>query len=275
MDEARRVMARVEFVALLVVLSAGAAAQNGRVVRGTVSDGSAQPVGGVAIIAGTRSVTSDDSGRFRVDAPHRDKLVLDFKRVGFLPTRFTLEAGGDTTLDVLLLPTINQIPGVEVTASRDPAMTLRGFEERMRERRRGAGAGHFITAREIESNLATRTTQIVSNIPSIVVRRLADDHFGIFGKTGGAAECPAIVYLDGIRLGALTETRTDRRGRVIVQRDAAVPIDQYVTPGEIAGVEVYARGMFAPPQFQPPGDPTASKCAIVVFWTKHGGSSRR
>jgi len=164
-------MARVEFVALLVVLSAGAAAQNGRVVRGTVSDGSAQPVGGVAIIAGTRSVTSDDSGRFRVDAPHRDKLVLDFKRVGFLPTRFTLEAGGDTTLDVLLLPTINQIPGVEVTASRDPAMTLRGFEERMRERQRGAGAGHFITAREIESNLATRTTQIVSNIPSIVVRR--------------------------------------------------------------------------------------------------------
>lgn len=238
-----------------------------------MTDGGAQPVAGVAIVAGLRTVTSDDSGRFRLEAPHRDKLVLEFKRVGFLPTRFTLDAGGDTTLDVLLLATVNRIAGMDVTANRNPAMTMQGFEERMRERQRGAGAGHFITAKEIEASVPTRTTQVVENVPSIVVRRIADDHFGIFGKTG-SVECPAIVYLDGVRLGALTETKMDRRGRVIVQRDAAAPIDQYVTPAEIAGVEVYARGMFAPPQFQPPGDPTAGKCAIVVFWTKHGGAPR-
>lgn len=266
-------MLRFIIAIMLLGVATGVAAQGSRVVRGTVTDAGAQPVRGVSIVAGTRTATSDDSGRFSLQAPHRDKIVLDFKRVGFLPTRFTLEAGGDTTLEVLLLATVNQITGVEVTANRDPAMTLRGFEERMRERQRGAGAGHFITVREIEASIPMRTTQIVGNIPSIVVRRLADDHFGIFGKSG-SAECPAIVYLDGIRLGAITETRTDRRGRVIIQRDAAVPIDQYVTPGEIAGVEVYARGMFAPPQFQPPGDPMATKCAIVVFWTKHGGSSR-
>ena len=264
---------RLGGAALLVGVATSVAAQSGRIVRGTVSDGGAQPVAGVSIVAGTRSATSDDSGHFRLDAPHRDKLVLEFKRVGFLPTRFTLEAGGDTTLEVLLLATVNRIAGMDVTANRDPALTLRGFEERMRERQRGAGAGHFITAKEIEASIPTLATQVVANIPSIVVRRLTDDHFGIFGKTG-SVECPAIVYLDGVRLGALTETKTDRRGRVIIQRDAAVPIDQYVTPSEIAGVEVYARGMFAPPQFQPPGDPTASKCAIVVFWTKHGGTPR-
>ncbi len=264
---------RIGVAALLVGVGTSVAAQSGRVVRGTVTDGGAQPVAGVSILAGSRSVTSDDSGHFRLEAPHRDKLVLDFKRVGFLPTRFTLEGGGDTTLEVLLLATANRIAGVEVTAVRDLAIPLRGFEERMRERQRGAGTGHFITSSEIEASLPTRATQIVANVPSIVVRRMADDHFGIFGKTG-AVECPAIVYLDGVRLGAVTETKTDRRGRLIVQRDAAVPIDQYVTPVEIAGVEVYARGMLAPPQFQPPGDPTAGKCAIVVFWTKHGGSSR-
>jgi hypothetical protein len=259
--------------ALLAAAATHAAAQGGRVVRGTVRDAGSKPVRGVSIAAGTRTTTSDDSGRFALEAPHRDKLVLDFKRVGFLPSRFTLDAGGDTTLDVLRLATVNQIAGMDVTANRDPAMTLRGFEERMRERQRGAGAGHFITAKEIEASTPTRATQVVGNVPSIVVRRIADDHFGIFGKSG-SAECPAIVYLDGIRLGALTETRTDRRGRVVIQRDAAVPVDQYVTPAEIAGVEVYARGMFAPPQFQPPGDPMATKCAIVVFWTKHGGRSR-
>ena len=264
---------RIGVAALLVGVGTSAGAQTGRIVRGTVTDGSAHPVGGVVVATGPRSVTSDDSGRFRLEVSHRDKLVLDFKHVGFLPTRFTLEAGGDTTLEVLLLAAVNRIAGMDVTANRDPAMTLRGFEERMRERQRGAGAGHFITAKEIEASIPTRATQVVENVPSIVVRRIADDHFGIYGKTG-SIECPAIVYLDGVRLGALTETRTDRRGRVIIQRDAAVPIDQYVTPAEIAGVEVYARGMFAPPQFQPPGDPTAAKCAIVVFWTKHGGSSR-
>ena len=265
---------RIGVAALLVGVGTSAGAQTGRIVRGTVTDGAANPVAGVVVATGPRNVTSDDSGRFRLDVSHRDKLVLDFKRVGFLPTRFTLEAGGDTTVEVLLLPAVNRIAGMDVTANRDPAMTLHGFEERMRERQRGAGAGHFITANEIESSIPTRASQVVANVPSILVRRLSDDHFGIFGKTGGAAECPATIYLDGVRLGALTETKTDRRGRVIIQRDAAVPIDQYVTPAEIAGVEVYARGMFAPPQFQPPGDPAAAKCAIVVFWTKHGGSSR-
>lgn len=251
------------------VPASAVAAQSGRVVRGTVTDGSAQFIPAVSVMVGNRSATTDDSGRFRLELPHRDKIVLDFRRVGFLPTRYALDAGGDTSLTVLLLPTVNRLEGVDVTAKRDPAITLQGFEQRMRERQRGAGAGHFITAAEIEASIPSRTTQVVANLPSIVVRRMSDDHFGIFGKVG-SVECPAIVYLDGVRLGALTETKTDRRGRVVVQRDAAVPIDQYVTPGEIAGVEVYARGMFAPPQFQPPGDPTAAKCAIVVFWTKHG-----
>ena len=42
------------------------------------------------------------------------------------------------------------------------------------------------------------------------------------------------------------------------------------TQAEAAGVEIYPRGIMAPPQFLPPGDPNASRCAVVVFWTKHG-----
>ena len=68
--------------------------------------------------------------------------------------------------------------------------------------------------------------------------------------------------------GALQAMR-DRRGRLVTAGETT-EIDEYVDPAEIAGVEVYSRGMLAPPQFVPPGDRTAASCAIVVFWTKHG-----
>jgi hypothetical protein len=138
----------------------------------------------------------------------------------------------------------------------------------MLDRKRGAGSGHFITAKDIEASPVTRASQVVENIPSIIVRRVDLDRYAIFGRMVGGGECPATVYLDGVRLSG-GDLMTVRRGRSTSTRDAGAPIDQYVTPPEIAGVEVYARGAFAPPQFQPPADAAALKCAIVVFWTKH------
>jgi hypothetical protein len=85
----------------------------------------------------------------------------------------------------------------------------------------------------------------------------------------GGAECPATVYLDGVHIPGNGETIRDRRGRVVSTREYGAPIDQLVDPSQIAGVEVYARGVFAPPQFHPPGDERVLRCAIVAFWTKH------
>jgi hypothetical protein len=238
-----------------------------RVIRGMVIDVRDQPIPAVAVVAsGGAAAITDDSGRFRLEIPHRDKVVFDVRRLGYMPSRVGLVPGGDTTLSVLLLPSAQPLPAMNVTGRDGRALSLIGFEQRMLERQRGAGTGHFITAKEIDGMAATRASQVVEATPSILVRRTRDrfgssNNFTIYGKgVGRSGECPATVYLDGIRLNGA--------GRVVGTRDA-VSIDDYVTPNEIAGVEIYARGALAPVQFQPASDASALLCAIVVFWTKH------
>jgi hypothetical protein len=262
---------------LLAFAAVRAADAQPRWIRGVVLDNRDQPiVAAVVIAAGGAGAITDDSGRFRVEIPHRDRITFDVRRVGFMPSRMTLLAGGDTAIAVLLLPSVQQVTGVSVTAPAMRPAALDGFERRMGERRRGAGTGHFITAADIEKMGVYRTTQALQNLPSITVRRVTlDGRYLIFGRTGVGGECPATVFLDGIRLGG-TDGPIQRRSvrstnRDVASRDGGTAIDEYTTPQEIAGIEVYPRALLAPPQFQPPvADSRAAHCAIVVVWTKHG-----
>lgn len=279
MARTRRHFDRLLLVAIGLAASAiEMAAQRGtaaRVIDGTTVDTRDRPIPFVNLaVIGGPAVVSDDSGHFRLVVAHKDRVVFEVKRVGYMPTRIALVDGGDTTLSVLLLPATQEMPGVEVTDTRLRPPGLAGFEQRMIERKRGTGAGQFFTAKDIEAMQPTRPTQIVENTPSMVVRRTGGDRFAIFGKLTNGGECAATVYLDGVRVGGAGDVLMgrDRRGRSVVIRgadsDVGAQIDQYVTPPELAGVEVYARGLFAPTQFQP-NDANARKCAVVVYWTKH------
>jgi len=257
-------------VVAMLSLATAVPAQTGRVIRGMVLDVRDQPVPSVAVVAaGGAAAITDDSGRFRLEIPHRGKIVFDVRRFGYMPSRVGLAPGGDTSISVLLLPAGQRLPAVDVIGSEGRSPNLAGFEKRMLERPRGSGSGHFITTKEIEAMAVTRTTHVVETVPSIVVRRVGGERYALFGKAAGGGECPATVYLDGIRLIGGGQQVFDRRGRPTGQREAGAPIDEYTTPPEIAGVEVYARGVFAPLQFQPASDADALKCAIVVVWTKH------
>lgn len=250
------------------------AQQAARIIEGRIVDVREQPVPLASItVVGGPSVVSDDSGRFRLAVAHKDRIAFDVKRIGYMPSRIALVDGGDTTLSVLLLPATQELPGVEVrdAAGRPPG--LAGFEQRMKERQRGAGTGHFLTAKDIEAMQPLRVTQVVENVPSMAVRRVGGDRFAIYGRLSSGGECAATVYLDGVRIAGVGDVLTgkDRRGRPVVMRGddgGGISIDQFVTPTELAGVEVYARGMLAPVRLQP-NDPNAMKCAIVAFWTKH------
>ena len=259
------------WLAVLMFGAAGSAdAQNARIIRGVVLDNREQPVIAAAVISTTGTgVVTDDSGRFQLEIPHRDKLTLDVRRVGFMPSRLGLYAGGDTTVSVLMLPAALRLPGVAVRMPETRPPSLAGFEERMRQRERGAGAARFITAKEIETMGITRVTQALENEVAIVVRRVALDRYMVFGKLVGGGECPATVFLDGIRLAMGGQAIYGRRGR-IVGREPGSSIDEYVSPSELAGIEIYPRALLAPAQFQPPfADDNATKCAVVVLWTKH------
>jgi len=258
---------------LLVLLCAltTAGAQNARrVVRGVVLDSRDQPVG-AATISLTNGVTvaSDDSGKFQLNIPKRDRVVFEVRRLGYMPSRFDLAAGGDTTVSVLLLPVAQQLSGVDVNAPAPKPAGLAGFEERMRARQRAAGTGHFLTAQDIEAKSPTRATQVVETVPSISVHRVSGDKYAIYGRSVSGGECLATVWVDGVRLAGAAEPAADRRSRRVVMGPELPEVDLYVVPSELAGVEIYARGILAPPQFVPASDPNATRCAIVVFWTKH------
>ena len=251
--------------------SAPAGAQTRRLVQGVVLDGSNQPVPMVAVlVGGVGSVFTDDSGRFRLTIPHGDPVTLDLRRVGFMPSRFGLRAGGDTSLSVLLLALSQALPAFNVVTRNVRPPALVGFEERMKERRRGSGGGVFITADDIAKTNPSRVSQALESVPSLVVQRVGNgERYSIFGRTPTGAACAATVFLDGIRLGSDSRATVDRRGRSTGDRDIGAPIDEYVTPLDLAGIEVYQRALVAPAQFQPLHE-KEQNCAIVVLWTKHG-----
>ena len=248
-----------------------AASQPLRVIRGTVFDTRDIPVPLVNVtVAGGPKVISDDSGHFRLEIAHRDRVVFDLRRLGYTPSRFSLAAGGDTAISVLLLPTAQQLAGVDVKETSKSAPTIAGFEERMRARQKAAGTGYFVTAAEIESKNPTRATQAVENVPGVSVRRTSLDKYAIYGRAvGTGGDCLATVWLDGVQIAGASQPVYERISRRWVANQELTEVDAYLLPGEIAGVEVYARGIMAPPQFLPPGDPNATRCAIVAFWTKH------
>ena len=171
-----------------------------RVISGIVVDMRERPVAFVAVAAvGGASAVTDDN-----------RLVFDVRRIGFMPSRISLEPGGDTSFSILLLPSTQRLEGVEVTSIAGKPPALAGFEERMAARKRAAGAGLFITAQDIESRPATRTSQVVENLPSIYVRRIGGDRYAIYGRGVGGVEalastsvalrwiassCSACVYL--------------------------------------------------------------------------------
>jgi hypothetical protein len=279
MVRTRRHFERPLLVAIGLAASAiDSGAQRGaaaRIIDGTTMDVRDRPIPFVSLaVVGGPTAVSDDSGHFRLVVVHKDRVVFEVKRIGYMPTRIALVDGGDTTLSVLLLPAARELASVEVKDTRLRPPGLAGFEQRMIERQRGAGNGHFFTAKDIEAMQPMRPTQIVENAPSMVVRRTSGDRFAIYGKLTSGGDCAATVYLDGIRITGAGDVLMgrDRRGRPVVMRSGdgdGASVDQFVTPTELAGVEVYARAMVAPVQLQP-SDPNAMKCAIVAYWTKHG-----
>ena len=243
-----------------------------RIVRGTVTDSGFRPVARATVsVAGYPSVTSNDSGAFVFRLASRDAAVFDIRRIGFALTRFSLQGGGDTTVSVTLLPGAQQLEGVTVRASSRSTDRLRGFEDRLLQRSRGAISGSFVTAAQIEQRSPTQVTQMLIDIPGITIERVHPNfpRYAIFGRSSllsSASDnfrCPANVYLDG--------TRVQQGGDAVmvkgewVGQEQGVSIDDLISPGAIAGIEVYRVGNQAPPEFQA----LNGTCAVVVIWSKN------
>src|SRR5207249_3363382 len=132
---------------------------------------------------------------------------------------------------------------------------LSGFEDRMKDRRKGVNSGVFITGADIDRRQPTSVTQLFRDIPSLHVVRVSSsrDEFIVAGRVLAslpaqratasgmrtmarvdASYCALTVYLDGVKLN---QQRFDGGGR----DTAHVSIDDLTQVNSVGGIEIYSR----------------------------------
>jgi len=137
-------------------------------------------------------------------------------------------------------------------------LELHGFYRRMQDRENGVNTGVFIRQEEIERRNPSRFTQLLEGIPSMrLIRSGACGTLWRCYAPRGADGCYMSVFLDGHRLNPL---HVPPHENPWLRRDFP---DELISPGGIAGIEVYARVNQAPPQYQ-----GLAGCGVILVWTK-------
>lgn len=243
-----------------LVLSTAMGAQDTRRVTGTIRDSSGVGIPYVNVDAGPRYRTlSNAVGEFTLILPAGGSFEVVLRRIGFLPGNVRVEPGGDTAVVASLQP-LAVLMETQVIRAREQVRGLatRGFYQRMADRERGALVGEFVTPEDIEQRNPQRVTQLLEQRPGVTVRRVGRCQvFVQCYRVMGPNNCVATVYLDGHRLNRLADAAAS-------DASAAPAIDELVSPGAVAGIEIYPRGSSAPPRYQA----LAGTCAIIVIWTR-------
>ena len=224
------------------------------VLRGRVIDEAGQPLSyaNIQVNFGRRFV-SDDSGRFQVPYTVSGGATILVRRIGFEPAEVKVEAMPDTALRVQMKAIPVQLKGVVVTgASAYRSLDTYGFYRRMQDAERGINHGYFITPEDLERRKPNWITQMAEGFPSVRIGgaggrpRPSDAKFDVIQGTNN---CPMAVYLDNIRIVGRLTGRDDF-------------VNQLALPNHIAAMEVYPRGLGAPPEYR------TGTCGVVLIWTK-------
>ena len=233
-----------------VLLPGDAAGQ--RILGRVLDDATGDPLGGVLVeIADTRLVTTTDlTGTFRLDAAAAGRVRLRLLHRGYRDlVSDTIEMRGNETTAVLLrmVPVPIPIDPVIVVASR---ARHAGFYERLQE----MTAGQYITQAEIEKRPGImNTTELLRSVPGVEIvpirRGRASAGANLVTMRGPMGRCQPAVFIDGMPLRQFPESG----------------LDDLLKPHMIEGVEIYSRGITAPPQFGAP-----PSCGVIVFWTRSG-----
>jgi hypothetical protein len=220
-----------------------------RILRGLVQDESGQPLSYANIqLNFGRRFMADDSGRFQVPYPGTGTATVIIRRIGFEPAELSLREMPDTALRVQLKTIPTELKGVVVTgASAFRSLDIHGFYQRMKDADRGINHGYFITPEDLEKRKPAYITSMTEGFPTIRVAGRVPRAYVILGSMG----CKMTVYLDNIRIV----------GKVGGTDDF---INEIVSPTHVAAMEIYPRGINAPPAYQM----SNGTCGVVLIWTK-------
>jgi hypothetical protein len=256
--------------AATVLLSAPAAPAQ-TLVRGILLDaasGGPIPEGTVVISANRgrwqRVVQTDTVGGFEFQDVSPGPYRLRASRVGYRDAVGDLALSADSVVDLevrLAVATVVLAP-VTVTSrsTRDVSPVLRGFYARMQN-----GAGRFISREEIEARQPVRITDMLRNIPNL---RSSPQRMGASGSSfsqgSNGDRCNVVFFVDGMRVN---EPQLPGQ-RASARHDP--PIDDYVNPQEVEGIEVYRGESDTPAEFST----RWVQCGTVVIWTRRGFRER-
>ena len=226
-----------------------------RILRGRIVAETGDPLSyaNVQVNYGQRYV-SDDSGRFQVPYNVSGRSTVFVRRIGFEPVDVALAAMPDTALLVVLKPIPVQLKEVVVTgASAFRSLDNYGFYRRMRDAERGINNGYFITPEDIDRRKPINITQMAEGFPTVRVTGPGGGPRGhpMSDVISGTNNCKMTVYLDNVRIV----------GRLNGPDDS---VNQLALPNHVAAMEIYPRGVSAPPQYQTMN----GTCGVVLLWTK-------
>lgn len=219
-------------------------AGDGRVSGIVVAASSGQPLAGarVGIVDGPQTLANERGEWALVDAPSGSRM-LEVLALGYYPERRRVDViRGAPSVRVALSTMRAVLDTVRVTANRLSELNLRGFRERQR-----TAPGRFFTPDDIARRRPLETSDLFRSVPGMHVDRTSFDASG-FLMRGAYGWCSPGVYLNDSYMHEL----------------AAVDIDDFVHPHEVAGIEIYSDAT-APAPYQ-----RMDGCGSVVIWTKIG-----
>jgi hypothetical protein len=217
-------------------------------LTGLVYDRSGRPLNGAQLhIWGSDASTStDDAGRFSLNALPAGTQTLEARQIGYAPKRVPVDLSSDRTTSVVV--SLDKIADVlsEVKVYGEPSALskkLEGFRQRMR-----AGWGRFFTRADIQKRGPIRFTDMLVGLPGVTVQPV-----GAFGyqlvPSIRSTHCGVTIVLDGHRLPRFLSGDYD-------------DLNSYVWLDQVVGIEVYSNGLGAPAEYG-----GWSTCPVVLIWT--------
>jgi len=223
----------------------------GRVVARIRDAHSREPVDAAFLLLERKDwqALTDRRGQFALSTVRAGLHVIRIYHIAYGTVLWSIEVPPGQTLDVQveLMPEPIELEPLVVTAVRSRRLEHKGFYDRRSWGER-VGVGHFLTSGDIERSNPYRVTSLMGIMPGVHVECRGGT--SCYVRMAGSRCATSSLYLDGIEFNTLGE-----------------PIDHFVLPSDVAGIEVY-RGMgemaaeFA--------DPVSIHCGAVVIWTKSG-----
>lgn len=195
-----------------------------------------------------RVAETDRRGRFVLSGVPVGTQVLEVRHLGYAPLSYVLDVspGLTTEVEIGMVPDPVEMEPIVATVTRSRRLEVKGFYERMHWSEL-VGTGTFYTAEDIDRRRPVEISHMIADESGIRLEcnfrrtdcRLVNTRY----SSGATGACTLTFYVDGL----------PTRG---------IALDDVVRPNEIAGIEIYKGLSSGPAEFP------ASRCGLVVVWTK-------